>query len=335
MVASPSAQGQNKPADLSSLTDSQVKELKADLSFLIDQIAKRIEYAEARRQTIAVLAGTLIAASIATLALTLTNVHQLSARVSLIVLSVVLIGVGLFTWTVYMRQTNYVYPFTQVTKTWKWFYRYALKDYKSFDAAWHAFQTKARFEAGTRTFEEQWESFRAQQVLGLVDPRTSASQDLEQVYLLHVNERYKNLFLTQLRKILARGVAGAVIIGLGAALVGGWLARRADGVGSATSIVGGKRIETYWRETGQVRSRSGTELETQLLVNMAIDDSTRPLGLGAKLIARDNLGFAIPISAESIQEVPRVPGSNRSEGVALVWLPASLRTRLSTFVVVP
>src|SRR5436309_12209642 len=134
-----------------------------------------------------------------------------------------------------MRQTNYKYPFTQTTGTWKWFYRYALKDYSAFDAAWHAFQTKARLARGKRAFENQWDVFKAEQVKGLADPRTSAAQDLEQVYLLHVNERYKNLFLTQLRTTLNWGILAATVASLIMLPGARWVQHRSLSTDSAQS----------------------------------------------------------------------------------------------------
>lgn len=334
MTNPPGSGGPAQPPSLVGLTDPQVLQLKNDLALLIGHIARRIEYAESRRQTIAVLAGTLIAASIATLALTLTNIHHFPARFSLIVMCVGLVGVGLVTWTVYMRQTNYKYPFTQVTQTWKWFYRYALQNYEAFDAGWHAFQSKERFERGKRAFDEQWDAFKTQQIPGLADLRTSTLQDMEQVYLLHVNERYKNLFLTQLRKILNRGVTSIVVLGLVSLALSGWVGKRVTGMVSRTSTFAGKRAEVLWRETGQTRAITTSELEIQLLVNVRIEDSTIA-GSRYSFIARDDLGFALPIFVESFREVPHVAGVNQTEAVSLVWVPASVRKRLTSFALVP
>jgi hypothetical protein len=55
----------------------------------------------------------------------------------------------------------------------------------------------------------------------LIDAKVDALQNLEQVYVLHVNERYKNLFLSQLRTVIIRGVLAAVALAVVTVIVAG------------------------------------------------------------------------------------------------------------------
>jgi hypothetical protein len=65
---------------------------------------------------------------------------------------------------------------------------------------------------GQAEFNSQWRDFKNRQIEGLTDLRVSTYQDLEQVYLLHVNERYKNLFLSQSRSVINYGLICAVVL---------------------------------------------------------------------------------------------------------------------------
>lgn len=216
---------ENDPAPdatlLTKFTDRQVGYLQENLQQLISLMTDRIEYAETRRSVLAAVAGALLAGAVALLTV-LPNVTPVCLWWGLLTLSVGASLVALLVWCVYALQTNFKYPFTEVATTWKWFYHYALKDKSKFDTFFLPLQKSQKRNESKEAFTAQWEHFRQQQIDGLTDIRTNTMQDLRQVYLLHVNERYKNLFLTHLRNTLSIGLVitllAAFIVFLVAAL---------------------------------------------------------------------------------------------------------------------
>jgi hypothetical protein len=197
---------------MDTLSDSTLKDFRQTLRHLIDHIAQRIEYAESRRSAIAAFGGVVIAAGIATLGLIKdTRAQFLVVLFWTLGLSFIALG-GLILW-VYSRQTNFDYPFKNVATTRKWFYWYALQDPRAFSASWSGGLSDAARQKGTEAYNLGWQTFK-NQVPDMADERRDAMQDLEQVYLLHVNERYKNLFLTDLRKILSQGLIIVVLLGV-------------------------------------------------------------------------------------------------------------------------
>lgn len=51
-----------------------------------------------------------------------------------------------------------------------------------------------------------------------ISPKEELEQDLEQLFLVIVNEKYKNLQLTHLRKVISWGLGLSVLIGFVAAI---------------------------------------------------------------------------------------------------------------------
>jgi hypothetical protein len=184
------------------------------LERLADHMARRIEYAESRRGNMAAVGGALLGAGVASLAVV--RAFRTPIEFGLGALAGALILVSSAVLIVYARQTNpkygFIQPQTRFQRPWKWFYRDALPDAASFTFPIHTLQTRTKAQEGIDAFDEQWPQF-ARRYVDLINVRTDAVQNLRQVYLLHVNERYKNLFLTQLRKVLVRGLIGAVLIG--------------------------------------------------------------------------------------------------------------------------
>jgi hypothetical protein len=209
---------------LKDLPDEDVSRFGAMLERFAMHMSSRIEYAESRRNTLATAAAAILAAGIAILPLT-KDVTPI-VRVALDVLGVGFILVAVVVLAIYARQTNFSYGFIQPDvrfRPWKWFYRDALSDYKAFRAPWHTFQRDKEKKATGAAYDDQWADFFSR-YMDLAQPRVDALQNLRQVYLLHVNERYKNLFLSQLRNAFFRGLLVAVaasILALAAAAL--WL----------------------------------------------------------------------------------------------------------------
>lgn len=192
-----------------------VYRLSQILERLADHMARRIEYAESRRSSMATLGGVLLGAGVTLLAVV--RAFETPIEFGLGALAGGLIFASCAVLIVYARQTNPKYGFiqsgTRFRRPWKWFYRDALPKAESFSFPSHTFQTRSQAQEGIHAFDEQWPEF-SRRFASLINVRTDAVQNLRQVYLLHVNERYKNLFLTQLRKVLVRGLVGAVIAGV-------------------------------------------------------------------------------------------------------------------------
>jgi hypothetical protein len=179
---------------------------------LVDHINPRIWYAEGRRGSLAALAAGLLAAGIALLTHLLTSdPFYRPAYWALFAVAGGAMATGATTLVVYAAQTNFDYPFKKVTSTWKWFYRDAIPGTAKIKVPWYTIQSdKSRSEARSM-FDREWPEF-ATRHKSLLKPRVSAAQDLQQLYVLHMNEFYKNKFLTHLRRIVTWGIAATAVV---------------------------------------------------------------------------------------------------------------------------
>lgn len=312
-------------------TDEQLKELEPILRHMIDHIAKRIEYAESRRNVQVTIAAAWLAASVALLTVTLNKIEWFPLWLSLVVFSTAGILCAGLMFLMHGRQVNYRYPFTQATQTWKWFYRYAIKDVERYTSRWFIRDSQQSFEEAKQRFSDGWPIFRDKNV-ALSARKTNVAQDLEQIYLLHVNERYKNLFLTQLRTLLSYGLVSAIAASLLAFGVAFFLNRP---VTSSTGSLTTKDyvIDAMWRNTGNIRTTGTGGTEVQVLVNVTIKNlsTTSPLNVTA-FAAEDSLSMRIPMVVESIDPTSlSVPASSSAEAVLVVWIQQSLRSSLYRF----
>ena len=217
MNTSPQSSAVDDP--LNGLSDEEVKALQATILQLIEHVNPRIWYAETRRSSFATLAGGMVAAGVALLTAVLVNdVSYRPAFWSLLFLSLGTLAAGTVVLIVFANQTNFDYPFKKKTTTWKWFYRDALPRTKTLKVRWYAMQTSTDRSAAEASFDDDWSYF-VQQHRTLTDLRVSVRQDFQQLYVLHVNEFYKNKFLTQIRRVTNWGVIVAGGSGLTAFLV--------------------------------------------------------------------------------------------------------------------
>jgi hypothetical protein len=323
-----------EPADeLSKLNATQLKDLREALEHLADHMAQRIEYAESRRSAVATLGGALFAGGLALLPYIGSQTHYLPLRIALICVAAIWLLFGGITWLLYARQTNFRYPFTEVAKTSKWFYRYALEDYKAFTAPWHTIQSNREREQGKEAFNAQWEHFRDEQIRLLSDPRSHILQDLQQIYLLHVNERYKNLFLSQIRSVLSLGIILGIVLGL-VGFGAGFLFVQNNLVKRQQQFVSGELVvDAFWRNTGNIRSSSDGAMEIQYLVNINITNNSKDVAYKLtedQITLIDNFGMRIPVAVESQQpsSISIEPGTKTTIAV-LFWIPLSLESTLN------
>lgn len=201
-------------ASLLGMPDDEVQRLNETQINLINVMTGRIEYAESRRGAFATIAAGFIAAGIALLSISLgDHFWRISLLLGLVGGGLALTGCAVL-W-LFGRQTNpnygFIKPDTRLKRPWKWFYRDALSNSNAFRSYWFRKGTDAKNLAAASAFDHQWGEF-AQRQITLGEIRVETLQNIKQVYLLHVNERYKNLFLTEIRKLLIRGLVGTVFV---------------------------------------------------------------------------------------------------------------------------
>lgn len=205
---------------LARLSDEEVEELGEMLPALIEHRTGRIEYAESRRMNFAVFGGVLLAAGVAGLVqLAKGGYPFFPTFLSLICFCGALIVLGGLVLALYARQTNWSYPFKEGTSTWKWFYRDAVPETTKAREPWHLLPSADRHERSVSAVDEGRTPF-LKRTLTLADSRVAVAQDLEQLYVLHWNDFYKNLFLTHLQKVVIWGLLSALGVGLLGLVVG-------------------------------------------------------------------------------------------------------------------
>lgn len=232
----------------------------------------------------------------------------------------------------YARSTNPRYPFIDRNAAvkqarWKWFYWDALPSAKKF-ATFGLFGKlgQKEREAEVQAVDEQWPQFRETMLHRLRDEDQNLEEDLRQLYTLHINERYKNAYLSNVRTILQKGLAvllavtvlvGAVAFGVGALTDKGIQ-------GSATGrLPGGVRYEQHWRET------SVREGEVTLSLVISIINTTSDVQRFFGLIARDRAGYELPIVTSPIALI--VDPHASAETTLRVNVPHSYAAKIAVF----
>lgn len=184
--------------------DSKITEVNA----LIDHINGRIEYTESRITKMVTLSIALIGAGVALFGAILKTLDTVPFVFG-IVPSGLLIGTGLLAVLIHSRQINPRYPFRGLRNDWKWFYPNIVSNW---------YRPNVMMSEDEVSLAEK----KVMHVFGLTgyatkilneSPAERLRVDVQQLYLLHVNEKYKNTFLSHLRTILKNGLA-LVVIGL-------------------------------------------------------------------------------------------------------------------------
>jgi hypothetical protein len=173
---------------------------------MIPQIDERIHYWENRRTlflqislgiTAAALAGLIaIASEIDNVIKNFTSVSTF-IYIPVGILCVVLICGGIRILSLWNKQNNPVYPFTKATKTWRWQYRHAetnpiRTDTEKFTN--NDVETEA-YHFANNSVDYKIKTLKSTSI-ELLD------QDLSQLYLLIINEKFKIKFVSALRNSL-------------------------------------------------------------------------------------------------------------------------------------
>jgi len=202
------------------MSESADKEkISSRLEAVISAVTERIHYAEQRRSNFSSIGGVFVATGFALLTFAFSKIDLLAVKYGFIATGFSVFVVGTIVLYAYARQTNR-YPWTSATKTWKWFYRDALPEEKKFTPKWWSyFRFGGEKKRIQQEYARQLEPFQ-KSIERVGNGEENFRQDVEQLYVLHVNEKYKNLHLSDLRKITERGLVATIAIAAAAVVAG-------------------------------------------------------------------------------------------------------------------
>lgn len=180
------------PLDL----DEKLKEV----NFLIEHINQRINYTESRITRTVTFSVTLIAIGMAFFAVT-TKLHGLSFYLGLITTGLFILTGGI-TSIIHTFQVNPKYPFRALGNDWKWFYPNIVDE--KYKPSTIVMEGESKYLEKRLLHLEGLKKY-AQKIMN-ENKIDRLKVDIQQLYLLHVNEKYKNCFLTSLRRVLTWGL---------------------------------------------------------------------------------------------------------------------------------
>jgi hypothetical protein len=308
------------PESVSALDENKCKQLADETRVLIEHLARRIEYAERRRDGIMLRGAAFVAAAFALWAWASASRMPPPFCISTFITGVALLVLGLTIWIVHAHHNYYFYPWRPRTGTWKWFYTFALDE--------PAFQASLRDkDKASAVFDDNWTRFSREQVQGILDPKENATQNLRQVFVLHVNELYKNRFLKDLSRVHNWGLCGVILVGVLSTLVAAafWCSR---GHGPLTSLCerGPVSFESSWRGTRLIRQSATGGNEVQVLANIRITNHGSQLVRFSHIIVRDRTHLNVPVFIESMQPSPPAAEPQlTTEVAAVIWVPEATR----------
>ncbi len=311
-----------------SLDVSQREDLSGRVGTLIAAREQGIRYAEGRLNSLALLSGGLIAAGIAFLSLGLAeSISSIRWGLTGVALGLFILALALL--LIYARSTNPRYPFidneADVKKArWKWFYWDALPDPSAFASIglWGRHR-KGKREAEIGETNGQFAVFAERMVEGLTDDAVDVAEDLRQLYTLHINERYKNQYLTNVRTVLQRGLVGVIAAGVVAALLGGVLPDGDNGDGASVQSTDGVHREFDWSDA------STDEATTEVQVAITIENLSGSTFEYKQLTAIDAHGFPLPSSGETVEG--SLLDGERATMLVTVVVPTSYRKAVDSW----
>jgi len=190
-----------------SIDEKQAEKKNQEALATMDYVYRRLDYTEQRRFGylqigIAILAFSSAVGAIVAALFNIASSSQIT-KILLHFLSPFIIGLfitGLLMVIWYNSQTNPNYPFIDITKTWKWFYHYM--DIKKL-------KTQIRYSAQDRQkynmeYLDKLKMYADKSINKNI--KEELKQNIEQLYLYLVLEKFKNDFTRQLQRILIRGI---------------------------------------------------------------------------------------------------------------------------------
>lgn len=280
---------------MASISNEQLAERIAPV---LEAVAERIHYAEARRANYSVMAGALFAAGVTILTLASGAMDALALKLAAAFAASGMIATGLLIIWLFGQQTNR-YPFTSATTTWKWFYRDALPNASSFSMSWPRYVRWGKDESRVRNeYGAQLPNFRSNMLM-LADTDKSLDQDIEQLYVLHITEAYKNLFLKHLRQAFNWGIVSTIVLGAVGALWGSRMDAAYNDVRIFTVTVGG--IEQ--RFEGRYLTPATADTRSMVVRASVSNQSAQRLTVGDIRVI-DRSGWRVPIEVEYLSNRP-------------------------------
>lgn len=279
--------------------------LASKIAPVLQAVADRIHYAETRRVNYTVMAGALIAGAITILVFASGSIEQLWLKYAAVTASLGFSLVGIVVVFEYGRQTNQ-YPYTSATKTWKWFYRDALPDRSAFGLKPFE-RRKALKDRITSAYSSQLEPFKVR-LATLRNDEVNAEQDIEQLYSLHVNELYKNLYLSKLRSLFNWGLAITVVAVLGMAFYG-WCSEKTYYEVQRTVLNG-----SGWSQTIEYRPvNAPLAAVAEVSFRIIASNKTNSPIVAKEFLLRDHNGWPVQIEIKQDSTLPRTMRANSSE----------------------
>lgn len=298
---------------MSASSDRQIAERIAPV---LEAVAERIHYAEARRANYSVMAGALFAAGVTILTLAFGAIDVLILRLAAAFAAAGMISTGLLIIWLFGQQTNR-YPFTGATKAWKWFYRDALPTASAFKMSWPRYfrwgKDKLRVEGEYNTQLPIFQS----NMRRLSSETLDLDQDLEQLYVLHITEAYKNLFLKHLRQTFNWGIVSTISLGVAGLACGAYFEHSHRNV--RTFTVTGSGVEQIF-EARFVTSATA-DAPVMLVRSSVSNQSKRQIHIG-EIRLTDRLGWPVPIEATYLRErLMIVDPKSKQETAVSIKLP--------------
>jgi hypothetical protein len=183
-----------------------LKKITSETREMIPQIDERIHYWEDRRTlflqislgiTAAALAGIVVIASESNIVFGDFFTFSTFIYIPVLILCIALVIGGIRILALWNEQNNPSYPFTKATKTWRWQYRHAETNPINTDVG--NFTTKVLEEEAYK-FANNLADYKIKLLKS--NAHELLDQDISQLYLLLIDEKYKIKFVTKLRDSL-------------------------------------------------------------------------------------------------------------------------------------
>lgn len=316
---------------MSKLSREDREKLSERLQPIIAAVTERIHYAEQRRSSFSAIGGALVAGGIALLTFAFTKIEVLVVKFGFVAAGLSMSVVGAIVLIAYSRQTNR-YPWTSATKTWKWFYRDALPEEKALNPKWWSYiYFGGDKERVKNEFTNQLGPFK-QSMERLVDDEANYVQDLEQLYVLHVNEKYKNLHLSDLRKITERGICVGLALVVLSSAVGAFLDRKRIEPHAISKSAGALVFTGSWRRL-ECEEEQGCD---RMLVNVEVRNSSPNSMRMPAYVGVDAAGIAVPLRVDgSSPSIAEFPGESTTKLVLVLTPLAVVRSPINALLIQP
>jgi hypothetical protein len=312
-----------------SLSEDALETLAERVRDVIDAREQGIRYAESRLNAYVVLSGGFVATALAVTSLGL-SVSNMRVRIVALSFALAIAALAIALLTILVRSTNPPYPFIDKRldlkqNRWKWFYWDALPSPQDFAkmSIWGRQSSKAHDAEVTAT-STQFPSFVGRMVDGLPNDKVNAAEDLRQLYTLHINERFKNQYLTNARKVLRGGMYCVLVATLAGAIISFAVQPNTEVKGHTVSAREEVLFDYGWHELSD-GGADATAISLTMKVRNASDDRV----VFRQLVALDERGYDLPAYTEDFTiTVP--PGKTR-EVTLRVIVPNSYAGAIATW----